>query len=138
MTEDRRVDPEKLRRLDEAIDAAGAGWYLPRAPRDTYHRDLFEHPDGGGLYDELDCPNGSQVALIRQYRADGAPGPVWLRMLPVGPRADHLPARFLVGTAAEVHDWFTECWDLLIEDGWRIAGPVRVGVETTGPIRLVS
>jgi hypothetical protein len=134
-------DPEKLRLLDEEIAAAkaGAGWYLPRDAQDIYLRDVFEHPDGGGLYDSLDCPNGSKVVVLRDFRADGL-GPVWLRMLPVGPRADHLPTRRQVGTPEEMHNLYTKCVRELSADGWRIAEPVRIDMEVVEvePTQLVS
>ncbi|MFI1581577.1 hypothetical protein [Embleya sp. NPDC020630] len=110
-----------------------------------YERGSRLHVSGRRVLEQADqdavetiAVSGRIHALVRQYPADGAVAPVWLRMLPIGSRVEHLPARVLVGTAAEVHDWFTECRALLVEDGWRIGGPVRADVEVVDPSRLVS
>ncbi|MGW1989483.1 hypothetical protein [Embleya sp. NPDC001921] len=132
-----KVDPERLRRLDEAIAEAGAGWCLPREPHDSYLTEVFEHPDRGGVYDALDCPTGSHVTLLREFPIDGT-GPVWFKVLPAGARVDDIGARWLVGTAAQVHDWYTEYRRFLIDTGWRIAESTSINVEVIEPARLVS
>jgi hypothetical protein len=124
------VDRERLRQLDEEMAdvEAGAGVYPPDGPHDVYLHDVFVHPEGGGLYDTLDCPGGSKVALLREFPVNGS-GPVWFRMIPIGPRAEGLPQRLSVGTAEEVHGWYADALRQLAGDGWQISGAVSVDAE---------
>ncbi|MGW1989555.1 hypothetical protein [Embleya sp. NPDC001921] len=134
---DRRVNPEKLRRLDEAIKEAGDGWYLPREPHDTYLIEVYEHPDRGGLYDTLDNPDGASVTVLREFPLSGS-GPVWFKVLPAGFDTNDVGAKWLVGTAAEVHDWYMQARQELIDAGWRVVGSTSINAEVVEPNRLVS
>ncbi|MYS82683.1 hypothetical protein [Embleya scabrispora] len=137
MRDRRDVDPEKLRRLDDAIEKAGAGWYLPREPHDSYLTEVYEHPDRGDLYDALDNPDGAKVTVLREFPSSGS-GPVWFKVLPAGLDVDDIGARRLVGTPAQVHDWYTDYRQFLIDTGWRIAESTSINVEVIEPARLVS